>query len=249
MELNYLSVEEQIKAAYRQVTAQYRRDDEIEVTTPNHRRLRQLLGQICRSFGKDIRVLDVGCGTGRYFHCLQNVACLVGIDVSEEMLKAAGRPVLHQAISATKIELIQANAYLASFPLHSFDFIYSLGMFGHGCPVTARICNSFFRWLAPGGRLLFNTVDFAGLPICYQVRRRVRSVVYPLLTRNLRDKLDAREQRSPFFGMARRELVRVIANSHFHDFEVTSHPCQSPLWNGRHLQCLARKDITPSKLQ
>src|SRR5579862_4239439 len=63
--MNYEVVEETIKAGYRAVSSQYRRDDEIEVTTANHHRICNTLQRICGSFPHPIRVLDVGCGTGR----------------------------------------------------------------------------------------------------------------------------------------------------------------------------------------
>ena len=74
--INYRAVEDTVKAGYREITSQYRRDDEIEVRTENHRRLAATLKRICASFREPIHVLDLGCGTGRYFHCLQNVAHL-----------------------------------------------------------------------------------------------------------------------------------------------------------------------------
>src|SRR6266550_6775856 len=129
--MNYQEVEERIKAGYREVIGQYRRDDEVEVQTENHRRLTQSLKQICRSFPHPIAVLDVGCGTGRYFHCLENVDLLTGMDISDEMLASAANPVHRGAITAKDIRLVRGNIYLAEFPTDSFDFIYSLGMFGH----------------------------------------------------------------------------------------------------------------------
>jgi ubiquinone/menaquinone biosynthesis C-methylase UbiE len=71
--MNYEAVEETIKAGYREVSSQYRHDDEIEVTTANHHRICSTLQRICVSFPHPIKALDVGCGTGRYFHCLTNV--------------------------------------------------------------------------------------------------------------------------------------------------------------------------------
>ena len=48
------------------------------------------LAEVCA--GKSgLRVLDLGCGTGRYFHCLNNISCLVGIDISPDMLEVAAR--------------------------------------------------------------------------------------------------------------------------------------------------------------
>jgi len=240
--MNYEAVEETIKAGYREVSSQYRSDDEIEVTTPNHHRICGTLQRICVSFPHSIRVLDVGCGTGRYFHCLTNVDELTGMDISEEMLQAAEtHPVRQEMISVKKINILRGNAYLTSFEPESFHFIYSLGMFGNGCPVTAEICNHFHDWLAPGGKLYFNTVDFAGLPFWYRARRQARDFVYPMLSRHWKNVLDERESRQPWFSMSREQLEDVMRQTKFRTFQVTSQVCQSPLWTGRHLECIASK--------
>ena len=247
--MDYQQIEEQLKAGYRDITTQYRRDDEIEVLSGNHRRLTHALQQICRSFPKPITVLDVGCGTGRYFHCLENVQSLTGIDISEEMLAAAAKPVCHEKITAREILLSKCNVYFASFPPNSFDFIYSLGMFGHGCPVTVEICDKFNAWLRPGGVLFFNIVDFSGLPLWYRARRCARTLLYPLLSKRLQDVLDQREQRSPFFGLTQNQLEKILLATHLSDFHVASHFCDSPLWHGRHLECKARKNrLAPARV-
>jgi ubiquinone/menaquinone biosynthesis C-methylase UbiE len=241
--MNYEAVEETIKAGYREVSSQYRNDDEIEVTTANHHRICATLQRICTSFQHPIKALDVGCGTGRYFHCLTNVDELTGVDISEEMLQAAERdPVRKDSITVQNIKLIRGNAYLTAFAPESFDFIYSLGMFGNGCPVTGEICNHFYDWLKPGGKLYFNTVDFAGLPLWYRARRQARDFVYPMLTRRLKSVLDERESRQPWFSMSRRQFEEVLRETKFKTFQVASHVCQSPLWTGRHLECIASKE-------
>ena len=76
--INLRKVEQNLQTAYRDVHVQYRRDDELEVNTSHHRRLALILEQITSSFDHPISVLDMGCGTGRYFHCLKNVERLVG---------------------------------------------------------------------------------------------------------------------------------------------------------------------------
>ncbi|MGN6555909.1 MAG: class I SAM-dependent methyltransferase [Verrucomicrobiota bacterium] len=241
LDMNYQAVEETIKSGYREITPQYRRDDEIEVTTANHRRISATLEQICTSFPHPIDVLEVGCGTVRFFHCLKNVRELTGIDITEEMLQAAKHPVREELISIPSIRLLRANFYLTELAPESFHFIYSLGMFGNGCPLTPEICDKFHDWLVPNGKVLFNTVDTAGLPLLQRARRQVRGAVYPLLTSQLKSKLDERAERHPFYGMSRGQLEGVLRESRFKEFEVKSHICQSPLWNGRHLECIAVK--------
>jgi SAM-dependent methyltransferase len=223
------------------VTPQYRRDDEIEVTTENHRRIRATLASLCNSFPHPIRALDVGCGTGRYFYCLKNTRELTGIDITDEMLRAAENPVHSEQISVGEIHLKRINAYLADFPAESFHLIYSLGMFGNGCPVTAELCDKFHDWLVPGGKLYFNTVDVAGLPFWIRAKRHARRMILPLLFRPWREALNAREARHPFFGASKRELENILRKTRFAQFRVKSHICKSPLWTGRHLECIAVK--------
>jgi SAM-dependent methyltransferase len=157
--MNYAVVGEKVSASYKAVFQQYRRDDEIEVASENHRHLSGILTQLTTSFPRPVRVLEAGCGTGRYFHCLRNVEELVGLDVCPEMLQAAEHPVREEEITVPNIRLICENVFLASLPTNSFDAIYSLGMFGNGCPVTTDILGRFHDWLAPGGKLFFNAVD------------------------------------------------------------------------------------------
>jgi SAM-dependent methyltransferase len=241
--MNYEAIAETIRADYREITGQYRRDDEIEVATENHRRLGATLKGICDSFPHPITVLDAGCGTGRYFHCLTNVRELIGIDITEEMLRAAERPVRSEEIPTQNLRLVCANVYLMDFPPESFHFIYSLGMFGNGCPVTVELCDRFHRWLVPGGKLFFDAVDLAGQPFWYRARRQARKLVYPMLAQRWRMALDEREAQHPFFGLTQHALEDILDQSDFQDYRVTSQACESPLWTGRHLECLAAKAL------
>jgi hypothetical protein len=127
------------------------------------------------------------------------------------------------------------------FPPESFHFIYSLGMFGNGCPVTTELCDRFYRWLIPGGKLFFDVVDVAGLPFWYRARRQAREFIYPMLGDRWRATLDEREARHPFFGLTKRRLDELLQQSDFQQHRITSHACDSPLWAGRHLECLALK--------
>ena len=235
--------EQFLRVGYGQQSAKYRRDDEIEVTTEHHRHLRKTLESLSNSFKHPIRVLDAGCGTGRYFHCLRNAEELVGLDLCPEMLKAARTPVCPEEVSARHVELVCANIFDASFPPGRFDLIYSLGMFALGCRFTVEICNRFHDWLAPGGKLFFNVTDRAGLSWLARGKRSVRGVVYKFLTAERQRAWDARANHVTVCELTLAELRKLMRRTSFRRFQVTSRPCQSPLWKGSHLECLAYKEV------
>jgi SAM-dependent methyltransferase len=233
--------EENLRGSYRDGCAAYRKDDEIEVTTPHHQRLRKVLGEMTASFGRPISVLEAGCGTGRYFHCLRNVERLVGLDISPEMLEAARHPVRESEITTEDIQLIRGNVFTADLEPDSFDLIYSLGMFGFGCPVTPEICARFHEWLKPGGKLFFNVIDRGGWPLPMRIRGTLRNWVYAVAPGGLRERMDQRAHHTPLFDLTHRELESILRRTPFQKYRIKSERCLSPLWNGSHLEVLAEK--------
>ncbi len=238
---DYRTFEKHLVTSYDEAASRYRRDDEIEVRSENHRRLCGNLGRISAAFGRAIDVLDAGCGTGRHFHCLQNVNRLVGLDLSPEMLSAAAHPVAGSDVTARNIELIRGSVYEAEFPASSFDFIYSLGVFGHGAQITTALCAKFNEWLRPGGRLYFNTIDTAIDPLRVVVRKKLRGALYPVLPQKMRRKLDERAARSPVFRMDHDALQTIVRAGGFVDFHFSPAVCRTPLWQGVHWECVATK--------
>jgi SAM-dependent methyltransferase len=243
--MNYAVVGEKVSASYKAVFQQYRRDDEIEVASQNHRHLSGILRDLTTAFPHPVRVLEAGCGTGRYFHCLKNVEELVGLDVCPEMLQAAEHPVLEDEITVPNIRLMCENIYLASLRANFFHVIYSLGMFGNGCPVTPEILGRFHAWLAPGGKLFFNVVDEATLMPSARLKRRVKRVLYPVLPDVVQKTLDERESRMPFFGLTKSALEQIMKQTAFSSWQIHRHVCQSPLWQGVLLECRAQKTQLP----
>ena len=245
---NLSHAENYLKTGYAKQAAQYRQDGEIEVTTEHHRHLRGVLESLSASFDRPIRVLDAGCGTGRYFHCLRNTEELVGLDLCPEMLEAARTPVLAQDISARRVSLVCANIFETSFPYRAFDLIYSVGMFALGCPISVNILENFYQWLAPDGRLFFNVTDRDGIAWPKLLRRRVRDLVYRVGPRPVKQLLDARSSTPAHCALTRSELAALMRQSPFDRFRIISQPCHSPLWVGRHLECLAWKhDVPPPR--
>ena len=147
----------------------YRAHDEELSHVEAYRAFCEWLGDVCGRFAgthKGIDVLDLGCGTGRYFSALRNVNELVGLDASEPMLAEAANPVGAERVTARTIQLVQGDALTHRFLPGSFDLIYSIGVLAEHTPFDARIVSNVSSWLRPGGRFAFTTVhpDSASIP-------------------------------------------------------------------------------------
>ena len=124
------------------------------------------LSEVCARCRSPIDVLDLGCGTGRYFAALHGVNALVGLDASGPMLAEAANPVDADRITAKTIQLIEGDVLTHDFEAGSFDLVYSIGVLAEHTPFDARIVANVSRWLRPGGRFAFTTVhpDSASIP-------------------------------------------------------------------------------------
>lgn len=232
----------QLAASYNRGAQRYRIDDEVEVRSENHHRIGGNLRRICRSFPYRIRVLEIGCGTGRYFHWLDQVQLLVGTDLSEEMLKHARNPACAHEVTAAEIRLIPGNLYDLSFDAGCFDFIYCLGVFGYGAALTPELCRDLHRWLTRAGRMYFDAIEVPPQSAKDRLKEWIKATVVPQLPYPLQQSVRARKSGVPVFRHTRAELERVMAAAGFSDFAISSNHCHSPLWSGVHLECVARKD-------
>lgn len=102
------------------------------------------------------RVLDIGCGTGRWLERLARLGAKpVGIDLSVDALVAAKRRVPKSAV-------LCAYAEQPVFREESFDIITSVTVLQHMVPATqVASLSRLYAYLRPGGVfvLLENTVD------------------------------------------------------------------------------------------
>jgi len=245
--MDHRRFESNLAQAYDNNADQYRRDDELEARTENHQRLGGNLRRICRSFPHPIRVLEIGCGTGRYFHWLENTDLLVGTDISPEMLRLAQHPLQEADVTAREIRLIRSNLYETNFDPGSFDFIYSLGVFGFGAELTSELCEKFARWLAPGGRLYFDALEkhhLGKIPLLKEaMKQSIKATVLPLLPRATRGRIEERAKNAvPTFNYTREDVERLMAEAGFRDYVLSSNTCHSPLWSGLHIECSAQKE-------
>lgn len=113
-----------------------------------------------RDLGAMRRVVDVGCGAGRWFSKFQ-ADNIVGIDISEDMLKSVGRE------TRAGVDLICGD-FLKE--LAGFDNNFDLAFASYSlCTLeNPRVAlNAMHRAVRPGGRALFSTnivVDERDIP-------------------------------------------------------------------------------------
>ena len=167
-------------------------DDEFLASEPC-RRFADWLQQVCAAFVPPIDVLDLGCGTGRYFWALAGVREIVGIDASPAMLAEARRPFNGDCITAGRVTLVEGDLFSHVFEAGRFDLVYSIGVLAEHVPFDETVVAHVSRWLRADGRFAFSTVhpDSPSIPktLKRRIGRAIVSVVPSFLARRLRARL------------------------------------------------------------
>ena len=97
------------------------------------------------------RVLDLGCGSGRFLAALQGHGCdPVGVDISDRALERAGR-----VAPGAELRRLEADGSLP-LPTRSVDLVWCSEVMEHVGDVGGLL-NDVRRVLRPGGRLLITT--------------------------------------------------------------------------------------------
>ena len=215
--------------------SEYRQYDEAFMSNPNYRHYYETLTGLTRSFSHPISVLDIGCGTGRFFHTLKNTGELWGIDVSANMLAYANDPVKKEEVQIAEIKLIEGNVFNYDFGAKKFDFIYSVGVLGEHAPFDMEMANKIYDLLMPGGKTFFTIVD---LDDRKSPQRKFIEALYPAFPKSVKRIFD---ERWKINYMTQNELNNVLKRSYFKNYTITHHRSEDPAWKGAHLECVAVK--------
>jgi len=175
-------------------------DDEFQASGPC-REFADWLARVCARFAPPIDVLDLGCGTGRYFWALKGVNRLVGLDASASMLAEARHPYNADRITAASVSLVQGDLLTHAIGDARFDLVYSIGVLAEHVPFDQRVVERVVNGLRPGGRFAFTTVHPASPSIPKPLGRRIGEWIEPIT-----------------FGAARRRLrSRLLAGGLYAD--------------------------------
>lgn len=142
----------------RQYAERYRAHDDTLADSGPYLGFVAWLQRVSARFADRIDVLELGCGTGRYFSALSNARTITGIDASADMLALAKTPYRADAIVAESVTLIHGDVFTHPLPEQSFDLVYSIGVLAEHAPFNADIAQRASRVLKPGGRFAFSTV-------------------------------------------------------------------------------------------
>jgi SAM-dependent methyltransferase len=178
----------------------YRQHDERRTPGDAIDRLSRWLHDVCIRCGPSIDVLDLGCGTGRYFGALTGVRRLVAVDVSRPMLDRARPRAGALGPLPGGVELVEADFLNFDCGATQFDLVYSIGVLAEHSPFDDAIASRVRRWLKPGGRFAFSAVHPGSQTVPRTFKRRVAERLMPAAPEPLRSTLRDRLMRDGLYA-------------------------------------------------
>lgn len=222
----------------REYVRRYRKADEASLARPEEIAIGDHLSKACLTFrAPDLKVLDIGCGTGRYFHYLRQVNELWGVDLSPYTLKEAKHPVRAEEIArhVKNIKLIYGDFLSTDFPLHYFDLVYSMGVLAEYIPLNEEVVSRIHDFLKTDGLFIFTAVTPEGRGDKYKsISRVIAERIYRYLPKMIKNRLHDRLFLARYY--ASRAQIEMLLSSHFEICTVND--CFENTFP--HLICVAR---------
>jgi len=190
----------------------YRESDERGKTEESHTLKYNIIRELSSSFLYAINVLDLGCGTGRYFHCIKNAQCLVGVDASWSMLEQAKAPVYG---GTQNVHLIQSSLHEVEFRPAVFDLVVCVGVFGVVCPLDDFVLQKISRFTCSGGIVFLTVPEY--IPVTNTWKRKMAKALEPFLFGPARRYINVRMGE---FQM-HEETLRRLVSRHFTSVHIS----------------------------
>lgn len=214
-------------------TEEYYREDLQKDTDDNFKYFKDELlhiKSIIKKNGKGIKILDIGCGTGRHLSLFKNEN-IFGIDINKNMLdKAEILKKDNKSLILLRTDIINFNRFNK---IRNFDFIYSIGVFGEHALIDKKTLNIISLNLKAGGYFFF-TMYSSGLR---------RKGIYRIIINFVEKVFQIFKLRNSAIYISRRnnleEIIRDIENIEI-IYKIRK-STNSIKWQGNHIIVLIRK--------
>tara|TARA_Y100000589_G_C27102213_1_gene608561 strand:+ start:461 stop:1195 length:735 start_codon:yes stop_codon:yes gene_type:complete len=140
-------------------TEKYYKEDYVKESNENFKYFKEKLlyiKNIVKIKDNKIKILDIGCGTGRFFDIFYGEN-IFGIDINKNMLeKAYLLKKNNKSITLFNTDILNFNRF---YNLKEFDFIYSIGVFGEHGLIEKESMQVIIENLKVGGYLFFTIYE------------------------------------------------------------------------------------------
>jgi ubiquinone/menaquinone biosynthesis C-methylase UbiE len=142
----------------REHAEEYAESDQTLFNSSDHVTTQNWLSDHLKAEDKPMsRLLDLGCGTGRWFHVeVANAHTVIAVDFSRAMLKCATEKVNRNGYN--NVYLIQADVFHLPFKEDLFDCVVSLGVIDLHAPLTKGLLEEVRKVVKEDGLFLFTVL-------------------------------------------------------------------------------------------
>ena len=178
--------EENLRCHGRKHAEEYAESDQRLSNSPDHVMIRNWLFNHLKVKNKRInRLLDLGCGTGRWFHVMENAHFILGADFSGEMLNKAKEKILGR--EHTNISLVGCDIFNLPLKHDLFDCVVSVGVLAEHAPLNDGLFKEVWRVLKSGGLFLFTAQKIGIIP---KLKVKTAQLLFPILPHSFKERIE-----------------------------------------------------------